>query len=125
MIKKTILSGIWVSDQDKSLEFFVDKLGFDVKRDTAFGDYRWIEVIPPGAETGITLAKPYPGQENVSIGGFTNIIFSTDNIDTTFEDLKSKGVNFIEEPAMQDYGVKQAMFNDPDNNIFLLVERDD
>ena len=125
MIKKIILSGIWVSDQEKSLEFFVNKLGFDVKRDTTFGDYRWIEVIPPGAETGITLAKPYPGQENVSTGGFTNIIFSTDNINDTYEDLKSKGVNFIEEPTMQDYGIKQAMFTDPDNNIFLLVERDD
>jgi len=125
MIKKISLSGIWVSDQDKSLEFFVDKLGFDVQRDTTMGDYRWIEVIPPGAETGITLAKPYPGQENVTIGGFTNIIFSTDNLDATYEELKSNGVNFTQEPAMQDYGIKQAMFTDPDGNVFLLVERDD
>jgi catechol 2,3-dioxygenase-like lactoylglutathione lyase family enzyme len=123
MIKKISLSGIWVSDQDKSIEFFVDKLGFELQEDVMFGNYRWVEVIPPGAETGIPLAKAYPGQE-VEIGGFTNIVFSTDDIKTTFEEMKSKGVIFMEEPAEQEWGMMQAMFKDVDDNIFLLVERE-
>jgi catechol 2,3-dioxygenase-like lactoylglutathione lyase family enzyme len=123
MIKKIALSGIWVSDQDKSIEFFVDKLGFELQEDVMFGNYRWVEVAPPGAETGVPLAKPYPGKE-VEIGGFTNIIFSTDDINATFEDLKAKGVIFVEEPAEQEWGMMQAMFKDVDDNIFLLVEKD-
>ena len=123
MIKKISLSGIWVSDQDKSIEFFVDKLGFELQKDVMFGNYRWVEVIPPGAETGVTLAKPYPGQE-VEVGGFTNIVFSTDDIKATFEEMESKGVIFMEEPVEQEWGMMQAMFKDVDDNIFLLVDRE-
>lgn len=126
MIKKIRLAGVWVKDQDKSLDFYLNKLGFekqaDIKMDNGF---RWIEVRPPNAETAITLAKPYPGQEGVSVGGFTNIVFATDNMNKTYEDLRSKGVKFIEKPKMQDFGVMQAIFADIDNNTFVLVERED
>ena len=88
-------------------------------------DYRWLEVKPTGAETALTIAKPYPGQEGVSIGGFTNIVFATDDINATYEDLKAKGVKFIEEPKKQEWGMLQAIFTDLDGNTLVLVERDD
>lgn len=126
MIKKIRLASVWVKDQDKSLNFYLDKLGFEKQADIDMGKgFRWIEVRPPNAETAITLAKPYPGQEGVSIGGFTNIVFATDNMSKTFEDLNSKGVKFIEEPKMQEFGIMQAIFADIDDNIFVLVERED
>lgn len=125
MISKISLSGIWVSDQDQALEFFVNKLGFDLQNDIIVpSGYRWVEVVPHGAETGVALAKPYPGQEE-SVGGFSNIIFSTDDIERTFHDLKSKGVEFREEPTKQEWGMYQAIFMDPDGNEFLLIQRED
>ena len=124
MIDKIILSGIWVSDQDQSIDFFVNKLGFKLQNDIVIpSGYRWVEVIPPGGETGVALAKPYHGQEK-SIGGFTNLIFSTEDIEKTFRDLKSKGVKFLEKPTKQEWGMYQAIFIDNDLNEFLLVQRD-
>ncbi len=126
MIKKIRLASVWVKDQDKSLNFYLDKLGFEKQADIEMGNgFRWIEVKPPNAETAITLAKPYPGQEGVTVGGFTNIVFATDDMNKTYEELNSKGVKFIEKPKMQDFGVMQAIFADIDDNIFVLVERED
>ncbi len=126
MIKKIRLAGVWVKDQDKALDFYLGKLGFETQTDIKMNNgYRWLEVKPPGAETALTIAKPYPGQEGISIGGFTNVVFATDDIKATYEDLNAKGVKFIEKPKMQDWGVIQAIFTDPDDNIFVLVERSD
>ncbi|MGO9387857.1 MAG: VOC family protein [Methanobacterium sp.] len=125
MIKKVRLVGVWVKDQDKALDFYLEKLGFEMQTDIKMDNgYRWLEVKPPGAETAITIAKPYPGQKGVSVGGFTNIVFTTDDINSTYKDLNAKGVKFIEEPKIQKWGVMQAIFADPDDNIFVLVERD-
>lgn len=86
--------------------------------------YLWLEVKPSGAETAITIAKPYPGELGVSVGGFTNIVFTTDDMKSTYKDLNVKGVKFIEEPKIQEWGVMQAIFADLDDNRFVLVERD-
>ncbi len=126
MIKKIVLAGIWVTDQDIAREFYVEKLGFEVQMDTVMKNgYRWLEVVPPGADTALTIAKPYLGQKDVSVGVFSNIVLGCDDILTTCNELKSKGVKFIEEPSIQEWGMMQALFEDPDGNVFVLVERDD
>ena len=123
MIEKIALTGVWVSDQNVSRSFYVDKLGFEIKKDTVMENgSRWIEVVPSGGETSLTLVKPYLNQKYASVGVFTNIVFACDDIDTTFEQLKSKGVEFVEEPSLQEWGMKQALFKDPDGNVFVLVE---
>lgn len=125
MIKRIVLAGVWVSDQDLARKFYIEKLGFDVQIDTIMENgYRWLEVVPPGGETTLTLAKPYLGQKDDSVGVFANVVFSCDDILTTCKELKSKGVNFIEEPNMQEWGMMQALFEDPDGNVFVLVERE-
>jgi len=125
MIKRIVLAGVWVSDQDVAKKFYVEKLGFDVQMDTVMENgYRWLEVVPPDADTALILAKPYLGQKDASIGVFANVVLSCDNILSTFNKLKSKGVKFIEEPNMQDWGMLQALFEDPDGNVFVLVERE-
>ncbi len=80
---------IHVSDQDKALEFYVNKLGFEVREDAPFGentDLRWIEVAPPGAHTGMVLAKGYGGWTPESVGGFAGIVFESNNIQATYEE---------------------------------------
>jgi hypothetical protein len=87
--------------------------------------YRWLEVVPPGGDTALTLAKPYLGQKDVSVGGFSNVVLSCDKIIKTYKELESRGVKFIEKPNMQDWGIIQALFEHPDDNVFVLVERED
>lgn len=126
MIKRIALAGIWVSDQDAARKFYIEKLGFELQTDIIMGTgYRWLEVVPPGGDTGLTLAKPYLGQKDVSVGGFSNVVLSCDNIIKTYKELESRGVKFIEKPNMQDWGMMQALFEDPDGNVFVLVERED
>jgi catechol 2,3-dioxygenase-like lactoylglutathione lyase family enzyme len=51
-----------VSDQDRSLEFYTDKLGFEVRADVPFGEGdRWLEVAPPGSAAAIAIMPPHPG----------------------------------------------------------------
>ncbi len=66
--------GVYVRDQQAALDFYKDKLGFEVRQDAPMGEPggdRWIEVVPPGAETGIVLSTP------ASMGGFTEPITSS------------------------------------------------
>jgi predicted enzyme related to lactoylglutathione lyase len=125
MITKARSVGIYVSDQDRALEFYRDKLGFEVLRDAPMGelgppgqeDKRWIEVAPKGSETEFVLYTP-PGMES-RIGGFSNILWDTDDIVATCDELKAKGVEITEEPSQQGWGW-WAQFKDPDGNEFGL-----
>jgi catechol 2,3-dioxygenase-like lactoylglutathione lyase family enzyme len=125
MIKKIALAGVWVNDQDIARKFYTEKLGFEIQIDTIMENgYRWLEVVPPGGETALTLAKPYLGQKDASVGVFANIVLSCEDIVSTCNELKDRGVNFIEEPNLQEWGMMQALFEDPDGNVFVLVERE-
>jgi predicted enzyme related to lactoylglutathione lyase len=126
VITKAAFVGIYVSNQDRALEFYRDKLGFEVRMDMPMGDMapegqaaglRWIDVVPPGAETSFTLYTP-PGMEN-RVGGFSNIVFDTDDIQKTFAELTERGVEFTTEPKMEGWGW-WAQFKDPDGNEFGL-----
>ena len=123
MINKIQVTGVFVSDQNKALEFYRDVLGFEVKNDMHLSeDFRWLEVAPPGADVSLSLASP---MNSGQAGGPTNIIFDTEDIDATASTLKGKGVTFVQEPAPQPWGGIMAMFSDPDGNVFSLVQRTD
>jgi lactoylglutathione lyase len=124
-ISRVRLVTVYVSNQDRALEFYVGKLGFKVQADQLFGPhFRWLEVVPPGADTALTLVEPYPGQDQERlVGAGAHIVFTTDDIQGTFEELKARGVHFTEEPTVQPWGVTQAQFHDPDGNHFVLVDR--
>ena len=111
-----------ISDEEKALDFYVNALGFEVRRDEKFGpDMRWIEVAPPGGQTQLVLARGY-GHNADRIGTFTGFVLEADDIKATFEQLKSKGVRFTEEPTPQPWGGIQAQFVDQDDNGYVLVQ---
>ena len=115
---------VCVSDQDAALDFYVNKLGFHVREDAPFGEnetLRWIEVTPPNAKTVLVLAKGYGGCDPDRVGTFSGIVFETDDIHGTYEQLSDQGVSFIEPPTMQPWGMLQAQFEDRDGNRFVLV----
>jgi catechol 2,3-dioxygenase-like lactoylglutathione lyase family enzyme len=118
MIRGVKLVGIPVSNQDVSLKFYTEKLGFKVITDQPFSDtQRWIELMVPGAEARIALFTP-PGHEN-RIGSFQPVTFWCDDVSATFKILKSKGVEFLQEPKVESWGT-MAIFKDTDGNQFVL-----
>ena len=115
-----------VSDQDRALAFYTEKLGFELQMDAPMGQSRWIQVAPKGAKTGLVLSKPtddMPAEilERMKsmMGGFTNFIFDVDDMQATFTALSGRGVEFVEEPAQQPWGW-WASLKDPDGNIIGL-----
>ena len=86
-----------VKNQDKALDFFLNKLGFHLICDVPFGDQqRWIELKIPGAETQVVLFTP-DGHED-RVGTFSNVVFTTADVKKTYEDLKKIGVEFVSPP---------------------------
>src|SRR5690242_18967060 len=86
------------------------------------GSDRWIEVVPPGAETGIVLStRASMGGFTERIGTFSGYVLSTDDVQQTHEELAGRGVHFTEPPAAQSWGTMQAIFVDQNRNEFVLV----
>ena len=118
MIKRIKFIGIPVSDQDRALEFYTQKLGFRILTDQSFSPaQRWIELSIPGAETGISLFSP-PGQED-RIGTFVNTSWEVDNVEKTYQDLLARGVEFTGAPAKQPWGTAVIMKDSEGNTIVL------
>jgi catechol 2,3-dioxygenase-like lactoylglutathione lyase family enzyme len=125
-----------VADQERALEFYLDKLGFEKRTDFIYGDgIRWIEVAPPGAANTIALVPPGEGQ---SAGGDeTYCAFATGDIEADHATLRARGVDVDAEIARKgtprpglvsieatvpDPVPPQFFFRDADGNRFLIVE---
>jgi catechol 2,3-dioxygenase-like lactoylglutathione lyase family enzyme len=119
MIKGIKFANVPVTDQDRALKFYTDRLGFRVVSDSPFDDrQRWIELGIPRAETRLVLFTA-PGQET-SIGGLMNVAFAAKDVEATAEELKTRGVAFVQEPQRAEWGTS-AIFEDPDGNRFVLT----
>ena len=111
-----------VIDQDLSIEFYVDKLGFEKRTDVEFGGgkYRWVEVYPPSGTTGIALAPPPDGKVQARE---TGISLTTDDADATHAELRSRGVDVDAEVSrMGDPVPPMFWFRDPDGHSLMIVE---
>jgi catechol 2,3-dioxygenase-like lactoylglutathione lyase family enzyme len=114
---------VFVRDQDKALDFYVNKLGFEKTADEPMGEgMRWVTVAPPGAATAIVLAHGFGGYDEARIGQFSGVVFTTDDIQGTYAELSGRGVHFTEPPAAQPWGMMQAIFDDQDGTHFVLVQ---
>ena len=111
-----------VSDQDRALEFFVGKLGFEKRTDSPYGEGdRWLEVAPPGAATTIALVPPREGD---STGIETRVAFTTRDIDADHANLRARGVDADEAVMrMGDPVPPMFFFRDPDGNRFFIIQR--
>jgi catechol 2,3-dioxygenase-like lactoylglutathione lyase family enzyme len=121
MIRGIKFVSIPVRNQDVSLKFFTEALGFKVVTDQPFTPkQRWIELMIPGAESGLALFTP-EGHED-RIGQFQSIAFWCDDLFATAKILKSKGVQFTKEPKAEQWG-SSSVFKDPDGNQFALSSK--
>lgn len=118
MIKAIKFASVPVSDQDRALDFYTQKLGFEVATDIPFDDsQRWIELRIQDSGARLVLFTPQ-GQEE-RIGSFSNIVFIAEDVEETYRELVSHGVEFIQEPKKADWGTA-AVFRDPDGNSFVI-----
>ena len=122
MILRVKHVSIPVTDQDRALEFYTQKLGFEVKTDVSFGEgQRWIKLSIPKAETEVILFT-LEGHEN-RIGTMQNIVFASADVRKDYTELKEKGVEFLGEPADESWGT-YVMFKDTEGNQFILSSAD-
>ncbi len=119
MITRVKNVGVFVKDQEKALDFYTNKLGFEVLVNEDWGGgKRWIEVAPKGAETRLSLFTPEGMEEQ--IGSFSRVVFMCDDVRATYEEMKSRGVTFTQELSEESWSA-WAQFVDPDGNTFVIA----
>jgi len=135
MLKQLTHVQVWVHDQDEALAFYTDKLGMELREDVTvpeMGNFRWLSVGIPGQDVSITLmAVPGPpvfDEETrdqirtlLAKGASGGLFFATDDAQKSYEELKSRGVEFTQEPTEQPYGI-DAGFRDASGNHFRMAQ---
>lgn len=108
-----------VRDQERSKAFYLDVLGFALRGDAPFGEgHRWIEVVPHGATTSLSLVSWF---EDMPPGSLQGIVLGCDNIDEAYAELSARGVAF-HGPITEEFWGRFATFNDPDGNGWVLAQ---
>jgi catechol 2,3-dioxygenase-like lactoylglutathione lyase family enzyme len=121
MITHVKFVSIPTTDQNRSLAFYTEKLGFKVVTDQPFNDtLRWIELRIANSDTRFVLFVFDEGM--MKPGGNFNGALACDNVEKTYDELTAKGVEFTQPPTKQHWGTF-ATFKDPDGNQFLLATR--
>ena len=118
---------ILVRDQDRSLRFYLDQLGFSLVVDARLesGD-RWTAVAPPDGTAILALVTPKPDSEEYKlIGRSTDIIFVTEDVAAKFHEWRERGVRFHHPPQTPRWGGTFTRFEDLDGNSFGLAGRDE
>jgi serine phosphatase RsbU (regulator of sigma subunit)/catechol 2,3-dioxygenase-like lactoylglutathione lyase family enzyme len=118
---------IFVRDQERSLRFYRDTLGFRVIVDHTFADgSRWIEVAPPDGNAQIGLSLPIPGCDpNELIGREARVYFLTEDLTFKYKEWSERGVHFRFPPESPAWGGVHTRFEDPDGNVFGLIGFDE
>ncbi|MBM7842594.1 VOC family protein [Herpetosiphon giganteus] len=135
MITKLSHATIYVLDHDLAYDFYVNKLGFDVRMDMKLDNgFRWLTVGPKNQpELDIVLFEVKEGgtmMSNEIVAQMRDLlhtgvvgpgVFQTDDCDASYNEFKERGVEFVAPPQDQFYGI-EATFKDPFGNIFSLTQ---
>jgi uncharacterized glyoxalase superfamily protein PhnB len=127
---------LWVHDQDEALAFYTQKLGMEVRSDVTLpelGNFRWLTVAPPAQSDIEIVLMAIPGPpvmdgetaeqvRSLMAKGFAGTVFlTTDDVRADYQELKSRGVEFTEEPEERPYGIDTG-FRDPSGNSLRLTQ---
>ena len=127
---------LWVHDQDEALAFYTKKLGFEVRSDVTLpemGNFRWLTVGPASQPDIAIVLMPIPGPPVMDADtaeqvralmakGFAGTVFlTTDDLGSSYEELRQRGVEFSEEPEERPYGIDSG-FRDPSGNSLRLTQ---
>jgi predicted enzyme related to lactoylglutathione lyase len=127
---------LWVQDQEEALAFYTEKLGWEVRADVTMpemGDFRWLTVGPAGQEDFSVVLMAIPGppvfeketaeqlRAVVAKGVAAPIFLTTDDCHASYEELRARGVEFVDTPEERPYGI-DASFRDPSGNHIRLTQ---
>jgi uncharacterized glyoxalase superfamily protein PhnB len=126
---------LWVHDQDVALKYWTEKVGMEVRQDVSLPElqFRWLTVGPPGQDDVSIVLMAIPGPpvmddatrnqvSEVMAKGFAGTVFlTTDDCRATYDKMKSRGVEFTEEPHQMPYGI-DCGFRDPSGNSVRLTQ---
>ena len=127
---------VWVHDQDEALAFYTEKLGMELRSDVTLpemGGFRWLTVGPAGQPDIAIVLMAIPGPpvfdpetveqvRNLMAKGAAGTIFlTTDDCQAAYEELKGRGVEFVDKPEERPYGI-DASFRDPSGNHLRLTQ---
>ena len=127
---------LWVNDQDEALAFYTQKLGMEVRVDVTMpevGNFRWLTVGPAGQPDVAIALMAIPGPpvmdaesaeqvRTLMAKGFAGTVFlTTDDCQADYEELKARGVEFVETPSERPYGIDSG-FRDPSGNSIRLTQ---
>ena len=135
---------VFVRDQEQSLRFYLDQLGFRLVADTVLqSGERWLAVAPPDGEAVIALVAPGPDSKQCElIGRPTDVVFVTDDVIAKYREWSARGVKFLSVPKLRRiksasggpvfqgsdlpvWGGVFTSFKDLDGNLFSLVSFDE
>ena len=120
-----------VHDPDAALGFYRDALGLEVRNDVASGGFRWITVAAPGEDLNIVLFQPHGGRSQeegdallalVTQGSLQAAIFTADDLDETFEQVRASGAEILQEPTSQPWGARDCAVRDPSGNLVRIAQ---
>jgi predicted enzyme related to lactoylglutathione lyase len=127
---------LWVQDQDEALAFYTNNLGWEVRADVTMpemGNFRWLAVGPVGQEDFSVVLMAIPGppvfepetaeavRDLTAKGASGTIFLSTEDCQASYEELKARGVEFVDTPEQRPYGI-DASFRDPSGNHLRLTQ---
>src|SRR6202046_1435392 len=127
---------LWVQDHDEALDFYVGKLGWEVRSDVTMpelGAFRWLTVSPPSQPDFAVVLMAIPGPpvmdsetadqvRSLMAKGFAGTVFlTTDDCYAAYEELKGRGVEFTEPPEDRPYGIDSG-FRDPSGNSIRVTQ---
>jgi catechol 2,3-dioxygenase-like lactoylglutathione lyase family enzyme len=115
-----------VREYEEAIQFYCGKLGFSLVEDTGLENKRWVRIAAPGKRgSEILLSRAEDENQRACVGNQTGgrVLFflHTDDFDTDYERLQSKGIEFTEEPRSESYG-KVAVLKDLYGNRIDLIE---
>jgi catechol 2,3-dioxygenase-like lactoylglutathione lyase family enzyme len=133
MIRRLSHASVPVLDQDAAKTFYTDVLGFEVRNDTVTDGFRWLTVGPKAQpDVELILFRPGPPMHDeesaaqirslLEKGALSGGVLETDDCRAAFDDLREKGVTFLQEPVDRPYGI-EAVFRDDSGNWFSLTQR--
>jgi predicted enzyme related to lactoylglutathione lyase len=127
---------LWVHDQDEALAFYTQRVGLEVRNDVTIaelGDFRWLTVGPAGQPDVAIVLMAIPGppvfdsetaeqvRTLMAKGAAGTIFLATDDCHASYEELKGRGVEFVDAPEERPYGIDSS-FRDPSGNHIRLTQ---
>ncbi|MCU0438239.1 MAG: VOC family protein [Raineya sp.] len=126
MLQSIVKIALVVDDYDKAIEFYTQKLHFELIEDTQLSETkRWVVVQPKGSQCSLLLAKAANEEQTSRVGNQTGgrvfLFLHTDNLDRDYQNLLDNSVQIVREPSTEAFG-KVCVFADLYGNLWDMIE---